>query len=156
MTTTLHRRANAEEQMTKSARRMVGRAAGGALLVSAVVLGTGGPAAATGESVTATPDSNLADTAFVNLSGAGFGADTTVLVEQCAEVSSVTRCSEVLAEVETNLSGAFGPLTLQVTAVFNSDIGPVECRTGCRIEVRNATFPGLGQDGITFARYSSK
>ena len=156
MTTTPSLRRRAAEHRTRSVRRTALRAAGGALLLSAATLAAGGPAAAAGPSVTVTPDSRLADTTFVNVSGTGFGADTTVLIQQCAEVSSVTRCSELADEVETNLSGAFSPVSLQVSAVFNSDIGPVECRTSCRIEVRNATFPGAGQDGISFARYSSK
>jgi len=43
-----------------------------------------------------------------------------------------------------------------VSAVFESDVGPTECRTGCRIVVRHPTLAALGPDGISFARYSSK
>jgi hypothetical protein len=56
----------------------------------------------------------------------------------------------------TNASGAFGPTTATVQAVFRSEFGPTECRTGCRLLVQSLTFPALGQDGISFARYTSK
>ena len=67
------------------------------------------------------------------------------------------RCTfEPITSATTNANGAFGPTTATVFAVFESDIGPTECRTGCRIVVRHPTLPAAGRDGVTFARDSSK
>ena len=140
---------------TRSARRSVRRAAGGAVLAAAAALGTAGPAAAA-QSVTVSPDRNLADTAFVNVSGTGFSADATVLLYQCADVNSVTHCTDQpIAELELGPSGAFSSVSVSVSAVFMTDLGPTECRAGCRIEALQLPGVGFGQDGISFARYSS-
>lgn len=155
MTTTSHRRARARTHTTMSTRRTLRRAAGGALVVSAVALGTAGPAAAA-PSVTVSPDRNLTDTATVNVSGAGFSAGATVLLYQCADVGFVGHCTDQpLAELETSLSGAFDPVAVGVQAVFVTDLGSTECRTGCRIEVVQQPGIGFGQDTISFSRYSS-
>jgi hypothetical protein len=143
--------------MTKSARQTLRRAAGGALLVPAAVLGTAGPAEAIGETVTATPDSNLPDTATVNVSGTGFNPNDDVEFFQCVDDGPFELCSvEPVGGAITNASGAFGPTTATVQAVFRSEFGPTECRTGCRLLVQSLTFPALGQDSISFSRYSSK
>jgi hypothetical protein len=142
---------------TRSARRLARRAAGGLLLASGVALGSAGPAAAVGESVTVTPDANLPDTATVNVSGTGFPAHEDLEFYQCVDESTFELCSvEPVGGAITNASGAFGPATATVRAVFQSDFGPTECRTGCRIRVEALFFPATGRDDISFARYSSK
>jgi len=131
------------------------QAAGGAALASAVTLGAAGPAAAA-QTVTASPDRNLADTALVNVSGTGFGANATLLMYQCADVGSVRHCTDQpVAEEEIGPNGSFSSVSVSVTAVFMTDMGPTECRTGCRIEVTQVSGVGAGRDGISFARYAS-
>ena len=134
---------------------MVRRAAGGAILASAVALGTAGPAAAA-QSVTVSPDRNLADAAFVNVSGTGFGAYANVLVYQCADVNSATHCTDqALAEVELGPTGAFSSVSVSVSAVFMTDLGPTDCRTGCRIQAVQLPGVGFGEDSISFSRFAS-
>ena len=155
MTTTSHHHLRAGKRPTGRVRRMARRAAGGAVLASAVTVGAAGPAAAA-QSVTASPDSNLADTAFVDVSGTGFGANATLLMYQCADVNSVGHCTDQpIAETELGSSGSFSSVSVAVTAVFTTDLGPTECRTGCRIEVIQVTGVGAGRDSISFSRYAS-
>ena len=155
MTTTSHRRTRVGEHRSRSVRRTVRRAAAGSILASAVALGTAGPAAAA-QSVAVSPDRNLADTAFVNVSGTGFGANATVLLYQCADVNSVTHCTDQpLAEPELGPTGAFSSVSVSVSAVFMTDLGPTDCRTGCRIQALQVPGVGFGQDAISFSRYSS-
>jgi hypothetical protein len=118
-----------------------------------VALGTAGPAAAA-QTVTVSPDSNLPDAATVNVSGTGFVPNADVDFFQCFDEPTGERCTtEPIATGRTNANGAFGPTTTTVFAVIESDIGPAQCRTGCRIVVRAGL--SAARDGISFARYSS-
>ena len=138
---------------TKHQARWVRRAAGGALLASAVALGTAGPAAAA-QTVTVSPDSNLPDLATVNVSGTGFFANTELELYQCMDEPTGERCTfDPIGGAITNANGAFAT-TVWVRAVFTSDIGFTDCDPGCRVVVRAGAVGG--QDGISFARYSSK
>ena len=123
------------------------------MLVAA--LGTAAPAGAVGAPVTVSPDRDLADTAFVDVSGTGFDPNTTVLLFQCTDVGSVNYCTtEPIAELDVNFRGSFA-VDLPVHAVITTSVGSAECRTGCDIVVLQHPGTGYGRAGLSFSRYSS-
>jgi hypothetical protein len=141
---------------TKPGRRLSQRAAAGAFLASVLALGSTSPAGAVGETVNVNPDSNLPDTASVNISASGFTPNRTVSIFQCADVSQVLTCSQdPVARVATNSSGFFPNTAVQVKAVFVGEGGGnVECRTACRVLVED-DLGHSGEHAISFTRFAS-
>ena len=129
------------------------RAASAALLTTVSIVGFARPAGAI-EQVTVTPDSDLPDTANVNVSGTGFPASRTVYVSQCADVGGVASCTDPIASGQTNASGNFGPVPATVKATFQTLDGPVQCKTNCRILVEEPATGRFGERSIAFDTFS--
>ena len=129
------------------------RAAVGALLASMWALGTARPVHAI-EQVTVTPNSELQDIENVNVSGTGFLANRSVFIYQCADVTGELVCTQnQIAASVTNSSGAFPNTAATVRATFQSDEGPVQCKTQCRVRVEDS-FGNFGERAITFDSYT--
>ncbi len=136
----------------KARTRWPQRAAGGALLATLMTFGPVGRAAAVGEQVGVSPDSNLPDPAQVQVSGAGFTANATVHVYQCADPNGVESCSAdpVAVSTTTNSSGAFSTSAV-VKKVFSTSDGSVACTTNCRVVVWD-DFGRMGEHPISFPK----
>jgi hypothetical protein len=103
----------------------MGRRAGTVLLALLGVLvgvgvGVGTAAADDGTTTTVTPSTNLADVQTVSVSGTGFGANQPGTIRQAIEIGGNLQFGTIIANVTTDASGAFGPVSVTVSRTFTT------------------------------------
>ena len=107
------------------ARRLVPVLVGVLAMVWSVVASADTP----GTTLIVNPNTNLASTQSVQVSGTGFGPSGSGAVTQCVqiEVDGTEACSDSLATFTTTAQGAFGPVNVTVTKIFTVDGVPQNC-----------------------------
>lgn len=120
----------------------------------AVVIAGGTAAEATPEapSVTVSPATGLADGASVSVSAAGYSANETVTIWECAGGTTGPVCDTGSQTTTTDATGAVST-SFVVHEVLTTASGPVDCTTvanGCFVGAANESYSEVASAEISF------
>jgi hypothetical protein len=119
-----------------------------AAAVATVALAASAPSASAAASITVSPNTGLAESQMVNVSGAGYAPTNTVFIAECTSVSGV--CTAALGMTSPDGSGNFGPTSITAVRTFGTG-GAINCNVeGCLV-IANQPMMNFATHPISFA-----